>query len=424
LAVARAAIDAVDAGACVRVSLRARVPALFQGARCAVIAAGKAAAPMMRAALAELPTPPLAALCVAPAIDPDLPSSVSQVAGGHPVPTAGSIDGGERALALAASLDPADVLLVLLSGGASALLAVPAEGLTLDDKRATTQRLLRAGADIHALNAVRKHLSRIKGGRLAAATRARTTCLAISDVVGDDLSVIGSGPTVADPSTFDDALSMLDRFGGRGAFPPSVVACLERGALTGVGESPKPGAPALSGARTEVIAGRLDALTGARREAERLGYHTIVLDTPVTGEARTAAAAHEAFVRRATDDSSAPLCLLSAGETTVTVTGSGRGGRNQEFAVASLRWLDRLGRPAVLASVGTDGIDGPTDAAGALVDSTTLARALDTSPVAPEAALADNASYPYLDALGALVRTGPTGTNVGDVQIVILGAAS
>jgi hydroxypyruvate reductase len=236
--------------------------------------------------------------------------------------------------------------------------------------------------------------------------------------------VIGSGPTVADPSTFADALAVLDARGGREAYPASVVASLERGAVTGDGESPKPGDPALARARTTIIAGRLDAMRGARREAERLGYRAVVIDEPVVGEARVAAAAHDALVRRAIEGTVAPVCVVSSGETTVTVTGTGLGGRNQEFAVASLRWLERLGRPAVLASAGTDGVDGPTDAAGAVVDSSTLARALDAAPGPPETALADNASYPYLDALGALVRIGPTGTNVGDVQVVVVGAAS
>jgi glycerate 2-kinase len=423
LAIARAAIGAVDAGACVRAALRREAPALFEGARWAALAAGKAAAPMLRAALAEVPSTPAAAMCVSPADGLDLPAFVDQVAGGHPVPTARSLDGGARALALAASLDDADILLVLLSGGASALLALPAPGVTLDDKRTTTQRLLRSGADIHAINTVRKHLSRIKGGRLAAATRATTVCLAISDVVGDDLSVIGSGPTVADPSSFIDALAVLDRHGPRQAYPDGVVAWLEQGAATGAGESPKPGSPSMARARTTVIAGRMDALLGARREAGRLGYHATVVAEPVVGEARVAAAAHESRVRD-TLAGSAPACVLSAGETTVTVTGRGLGGRNQEFAAASLRWLARLGRPAVLASLGTDGIDGPTDAAGALVDSEMIARALEGEPGPPEPALAENASFTYLDTLGALVCTGPTGTNVGDIQIVVTGVAA
>jgi hydroxypyruvate reductase len=201
------------------------------------------------------------------------------------------------------------------------------------------------------------------------------------------------------------------------------VAWLEGGAATGAGESPKPGSAAVSRARTTVIAGRMDALRGAQREAERLGYRTIVVADPVVGEARVAAAAHEARVREALAGA-APACLLSAGETTVPVTGRGRGGRNQEFAAASLRWLAGLGRPAVLASLGTDGIDGPTDAAGALVDSETIAHALAGVTGPPEPALAGNDCYTYLDALGALVCTGPTGTNVGDIQIVVTGAVS
>jgi hydroxypyruvate reductase len=421
--VARAAVAAVDAGACVRNALRDFAPEFATGRRWHVLAAGKAAGPMLRAALDSVKVTPAAAVCVAPHAIANLPSWVDICIGGHPVPTPGSVAAGHRALAMAAACGDEDHFLVLLSGGASALLAAPAGPLTLADKQATTHQLLRAGADIHAVNTVRKHLSRTKGGRLAASCRAATTCLAISDVVGDDPSVIGSGPTVADPTTFADALAVIEQHGGRAAYPPAVVGWLEDGARTGHGESPKPGDASLERVRTVVIASRLDAVRGASAEAARLGYTVTTRHEPVVGEARDAASAHGTWVREAVaGGGSQPVCVVSAGETTVTVTGSGLGGRNQEFALACLPWLGGLGRDVVVASVGTDGIDGPTDAAGAVADSSTTARALAAGLPAAETFLAANDAYHFFAGLGDLVITGPSGTNVGDVQIVMVNA--
>ncbi len=414
----------MDAAASVRRALPVHAPQLIAGAAWSVIAAGKAAGPMLAAALALVPTPPRRAVCVAPNDRDALPAGVTRVVGGHPVPTTGSVAGGAAALACARTCGPHDLLLVLLSGGASALLAAPAPGLTLADKQATTSRLLRAGADIHALNAVRKHLSQVKGGRLAAATAATTICLAISDVVGDDPSVIGSGPAVADPTTFGDALAVLDRFGGRAAFPAPVVAWLERGVRGEAPESPKPDDPAFARASTVVIASQRDALRGAADEARRRGCTVVVHPDPVTGEAR--ACGHALARRVATTLVSLPgrVCLLSAGETTVTVNGRGLGGRNQELALAAAIDLAGFARPVAVASVGTDGIDGPTDAAGAVADPTTVARAAAAGLPSPSAMLADNDVYHFFAPLGDLVVTGPTGTNVGDIQVVVAGPGS
>jgi glycerate 2-kinase len=375
---------------------------------------------MMTAALAVMPTRPTQAMCVLPCADTNALAHVDIHYGGHPVPNQGSVAAGRAALALAAATGPGDVLLVLLSGGASALLAAPAEGLTLADKQQTTTVLLRAGADIHALNAVRKHLSRTKGGRLAVAAAARTLCLAMSDVVDDDPSVIGSGPTVGDATTFADALAVLDRFGGRPAYPPAAVARLERGARTGDDESPKPGAPGLARATTHVIASRLEALRGAREAARRLGYEVIVVEQPLVGEARDAALACLADAWHAARDHRGPLCVLSAGETTVTVRGRGLGGRNQECVLACVSALAAHARPTVVLSVGTDGIDGPTDAAGAIADSSTLVRARAAGLSSPGSFLAHNDAYHFFAPLGDLVMTGPTGTNVGDIQMVLM----
>jgi len=361
---------------------------------------------------------------VAPALSssPDPKSSSPDpyplVAGGHPLPTAGSEVAGRKAIALAESTAADETLLVLFSGGASALMALPADGVTLDDKRATTQQLLRAGADIYALNTVRKHLSAIKGGWLAARARAACRALVISDVVGDDLSVIASGPTVADASTFEDALTLVRRFGGEDAYPPAVVARLRRGAAATLPETPKPGDARLAASTTTVIGSRRDAMAGASAEAASLGYRVVRLDDPVVGEARTTAVAHLRGVIARAAGTERPACIVSSGETTVHVTGHGRGGRNQEFALAAAGPLAQVGG-ALIASVGTDGIDGPTDAAGAIADATTLDRAR-AAGLSADRALSDNNAYAFFDALGDLIHTGPTGTNVGDLQVILL----
>ena len=343
------------------------------------------------------------------------------IQGSHPVPSAESERAGRRALALAGSVAPDESLLVLLSGGGSAIMAVPAPGITLEDKRRTTDRLLKAGADIHALNTVRKHISALKGGWLAAATSRPSLTLAISDVVGDDLSVIASGPTVPDASTFDDALAVLKRFGGLDTYPPPVVARLQAGARGDLAESPKPGDSRLARAVATVIGGRGDAMDGAARDAESLGYTVLRLHDPVVGEARIAAISHlRAAIARAAD-LRRPACIISSGETTVHVTGNGVGGRNQEFVLAAAAPLAALGMPVVLASAGTDGIDGPTTAAGACVDSSTLNRAAAAGLPPPERFLSNNDAHAFFAALGDLIITGPTDTNVGDLQVLLIG---
>ena len=389
-----------------------------EGLRYAVVAAGKAAPAMATAAARRLGTAIRAGLVVAPDAAP-VPGGFDLVVGGHPLPTAGSETAGRKAIALAESTTPGDTLLVLISGGASALMALPADGVTLDDKRAATQQLLRAGADIYALNTVRKHLSAIKGGWLAARSRGACRTLVISDVVGDDLSVIASGPTVPDASTFEDALAVVRRFGGEDEFPAPVIARLRRGAAGGVPETPKTGDPRLGSSSTTIVGSRRDALDGAAAAGAACGYTVVKLDDAVVGEARASAVSHlRASVARAATVGR-PTCIVSTGETTVHVTGSGTGGRNQEFVLACAAPLAQLGAPAVIASVGTDGIDGPTDAAGAIADSTTIARAR-AAGLAPDRFLSDNNAYAFFDALGDLINTGPTGTNVGDLQVILL----
>jgi glycerate-2-kinase len=387
--------------------------------RCVVLAAGKAS-PSMAAAAARRLGPRIRAGLVVSATAADVPAGFESIVGGHPLPTPASEAGGRKALELASSVDTGETLLVLISGGASALMAVPAGGITLDDKRATTDRLLRAGADIHALNTVRKHLSAIKGGRLAARVRGTCRTLVVSDVVGDDPSFIASGPTVADASRFQDALDVIVRYGGEEAHVPAVVTRLRRGAAgdRAVPETPKPGDPQLARAHTAVIGSRLDAVAGAASGAAALGYEVLRLDDAVVGEARTAAVSHMRAALARAAATGRPVCIVSSGETTVHVTGRGTGGRNQEFALAAAPLLAGHAT-SVVASVGTDGIDGPTDAAGAIADSTTVARAA-AAGLPIDRHLDDNDSYAFFRALGDLVITGPTGTNVGDLQVILL----
>jgi glycerate 2-kinase len=295
------------------------------------------------------------------------------------------------------------------------MLAVPADELRLEDKLQTARALMNAGAAIAELNCVRKHLSAIKGGRLAVAA-GRTMTLAISDVHGpiaDDPAVIGSGPTVADPTTYADARDIVRRYGVREMLPPSVLAHLERGAE----ESPKPGDPRLRESSYEVIGNRQLAMDGAAREGRRLGYAVHVIERATSGEARDAGAA---FATEALRLNSSKLCVIASGETTVRVHGHGRGGRNQEFALGALPGIDAArSRAIVLASAGTDGIDGPTDAAGAIVDSTTTSRASQHG-LGAESALAVNGAYDFFAPLDDLILWGPTGTNVGDLHVALV----
>jgi glycerate-2-kinase len=381
-----------------------------------VVAAGKAALGMGQAAEATLGARFASGVMTA-AVQGGLPHWRVHAAS-HPTPSAASEAAGRDALALAdAARIDGGLLLVCLSGGASSMLAVPAEGLGIGDKVGVTSALLAAGLDIGSINLVRRHLSAIKGGQLAARA-GRTVTLAISDVVvpvEDDPAVIGSGPTVGDDSTFDEAIALLSKAGLDGLVPERVMAHLRAGAA-GRASGPIPAAdPRLRSSAYWVVGSRRDAMRAAGEVAVRLGYHVTMVDEPTVGEARAAGprlVARAAHLPR-------PACLIASGETTVKVTGQGRGGRNQELAVSALESLAALA-PAALASVGSDGVDGPTDAAGALVDSDMWARLGPDAAAVSASTLADNNSYPLLEGLDALVRSGPSGTNVGDLQIILL----
>ena len=351
-----------------------------------------------------------------------VPSPVVWYTGGHPVPRRGSVEAGLAALRCAGEVSSSGCLVVLLSGGASALMAVPGGAVTLREKIDTTRVLLGAGVPIHELNCVRKHLSAVKGGRLALATEVRVLTLAISDVVSpveDDPSVIGSGPTVSDGSTFAGALAIVDRPSIRECIPSRVRALLARG-RDGLESETMPTKNILSDrAMYRVIGSRREAMAGALVAARKLGYAAISISRAITGEARVAGISHPERVMVAAQKLTGPRCVVSSGETTVTVSGDGRGGRNQELALAALSELGRLGPGTVLASVGTDGVDGPTDAAGAVVDSNTVSRARALGLASPDSYLSDNNAYAYFEQVDGLVRTGPTGTNVGDLQVVL-----
>jgi len=347
-----------------------------------------------------------------------VPKRISILEGGHPIPDDGSLKAAASILQLATSCERGDLFILLLSGGGSALCTSFVEGITLEDAKATFRLLLESGADIYAVNTVRKHLSRIKGGHLARQVYpGEVVTLVISDVAGDDLSVIASGPTVPDPTTFADAIEVLRSYKIWKSSPESVRAHLIRGASDSRLETPKADDPLFRTARTTIIGNNRDAVEGAAAEAGRRGYVTNVFSEIVTGEAR------EVGPRLASEalgcQVSRPTCLVWGGETTVTVKGQGKGGRNQELALAAALALEGTSSKIVFLSGGTDGIDGPTDAAGAWVTQETVLAAV-SKGIDPAAFLENNDAYIFFDRIEQLLKPGPTHTNVMDVQIALI----
>lgn len=344
----------------------------------------------------------------------------------HPVPDARGVEGARRIAEIAAQAQEGDLLVCLISGGGSALLPLPAEPVTLEEKQKTTRLLLACGATIQEINAVRKHLSAIKGGRLARlAQPAHVLALLLSDVVGDPLDVIGSGPAAPDTSTFAAAWAVIEKYGLQGKIPARARRLLEDGLAGRIEETPKPGDACFLRTRNVIVGSNRLAVDAAARKARELGYRPLVLSTTIEGETRDIAAMHAAIAREIVATgrpARPPVCVISGGETTVTLRGQGKGGRNQEFALAAAIALEGL--PGVLAfSAGTDGTDGPTDAAGAMADGATLARAA-AAGLDARRALRENDSYPFFQRLGDLVMTGPTGTNVMDVRLMLVRPAS
>lgn len=386
--------------------------------RTVVIGAGKAAAAMAAAVEAHWPADrPLSGLVVTRyghGVGP-LPR-IEVVEASHPVPDAAGQAAAGRMLAAVRGLGPDDLVLCLISGGGSALLALPADGISLADKQAVSRALLRSGAAIGEMNGVRKHLSAIKGGRLAAAAApAALVTLMISDVPGDDPSVIASGPTVPDPSTLAEARAVLSRYGIE---PPAAVA--RRLADSGA-ETPKPGDPVFERSRLVMTATPQDALEAAAALARHAGVTPLILGNAIEGEAAEVARVMAGIARQCAlhgQPAAAPCVLLSGGETTVTVRGTGRGGRNAEFLLGLAVALD--GHPGIHAiACDTDGIDGTEDNAGALLAPDTLARAAGLHLDALHS-LADNDGYGFFARLGDLVTTGPTRTNVNDFRAVLI----
>lgn len=409
-ALLRAMFDAAVAAADPAICLPPHLPQPPTG-RTLVVGAGKAAAAMARAVEQAWPGP-LSGLVVTRYGHAVTTERIGVIEASHPVPDAAGRDAAAKILQLVQELSEDDLVLVLMSGGASALLSLPLPGLTLEDKQAVNRDLLRCGAPIDEMNTVRKHLSAIKGGRLAAAAApAAVHGLLISDVPGDDPSVIGSGPTVADPTTYADAREIVARYGITP--PPAVTSVLAEARE----DTPKPGDPRLAKVRNTLIARPQQSLEAAAAVAREAGLAVEILGDALEGEARRLGAEHAALARQRFAGGT-PTVLLSGGETTVTVHGNGRGGRNVEYLLGLALTLD--GAPGIAAiACDTDGIDGTEDNAGAIVMPDTLARARDAGQDAA-ARLADNDAYTLFGAVDDLVISGPTLTNVNDFRAILV----
>ena len=349
-------------------------------------------------------------------------SGIKVVEAGHPVPDEAGLRGTEEIIRYLAETGADDLVFCLISGGGSALSPAPAEGLSLGDKREVTRRLLDCGATIHEINSVRKHLSRVKGGRLARLTQPSTLIsLILSDVIGDDLDTIASGPTVPDSTTYYDCLRILNRYSLGEAIPPPALRHLEGGARGEVPETPKADDPAFTKTQNVVVGSNTLAVKAAQEKAVTLGYNPLLLSSFVEGETREVARVHAAIAKevlRTGNPVPPPACIISGGETTVTIRGGGKGGRNQEFALAAALEIEGLDRVLILSG-GTDGTDGPTDAAGAMAEGDSVDRGR-SQGLDAEAYLADNNSYNFFQPLGDLLMTGPTLTNVMDLRLVMV----
>lgn len=432
MAIFRAGLRAVDPRVAVKRHVRRQGDSLVMGDRTYsladfknvfVIGAGKASAAMAEP-LEEILGDRLISGFLNVKYGHSRPLSRIQVnEAGHPLPDEAGWRGTKKIIELVRGTDEKDLVIFLVSGGGSALLPAPAAELTLGDKQQLTRILLGCGAAIHEINAVRKHISSVKGGQLARlAHPAALVSLILSDVIGDRLASIASGPTVPDESTFEDCLHILEKYGLAARIPPAVLRHLEKGGRQEIGETPKPGDPAFGRTQNLIIASNAQAVEAAARKARALGYNSLVLSTFVEGETRDIARMHTALAKeiiRSGQPVRRPACLISGGETTVTIRGQGLGGRNQEFSLAAAIEIDGLDDVVVL-SAGTDGSDGPTDAAGAIADSSTARRGRALG-LEPEVYLSNNDSYRFFQPLGDLLVTGPTFTNVMDLHLVLVG---
>lgn len=389
--------------------------------RVLVVATGKAAGPMAEAAAGILEGHLTQGLIITgEALVDKAPEGLQFLEASHPIPDVRSMRASTRVAALLSQADDRDIILCLLSGGASAYLTSPAEGISLSDIRRTTLLLQGAGAAIGELNTIRKHLETLKGGGLAMlAGHTRLVTLAISDVVGDHLDQIASGPTVGDPTTFSDAIDVLSRYRLRTEIPPAILKRLEAGARGDLEETPKPGSAVFDNTTTIIIGNNQVAAQAAVNEALHLGFHATLLTTSLEGEARQAGAFLSSILRQAAlhgQPLPRPACIVAGGETTVTVRGGGKGGRNQELALAAAISIAGL-EGAALAAMATDGVDGPTDAAGAVTTGETMERAR-RQGLDAEDYLDRNDAYRFFTTLGDLLWTGPTQTNVRDLTFL------
>lgn len=340
----------------------------------------------------------------------------------HPVPDEAGLRGSQEIIGLLKKTGHKDLVICLISGGGSALLPYPAGNLTLEDKQIVTQSLLECGADIHEINSIRKQISGVKGGRLAALAYPSTLIsLILSDVIGDDLDVIASGPTVADTHTFHDCKNIIEKYKLNQTVPNRVIEYIEKGCSGEVEDTPKPDSPVFERTQNAVVGSNILAVQAAKEKAQELGYNSLILSTFIHGETEEVAKVHTAIAKEINSSGNPvkkPACVISGGETTVTIEGKGQGGRNQEFVLASAIDIDGL-ENIVILSAGTDGNDGPTDAAGAIADGTTITRAEKLGLNAFES-LSENNSYNFFKPLNDLLITGPTNTNVMDLRIILV----
>jgi hydroxypyruvate reductase len=342
---------------------------------------------------------------------------------GHPMPDENGMAGTQKIAGLLQDCNENDLVISLISGGGSALLPMPARGISLEDKTKVTDELLKCGVDIHEINTVRKHLSSSKGGGLARiAFPATVINLMLSDVIGDDMDVIASGPFVPDRSSFRDAMGIINKYELWDRLPVSVIERIKVGSEGSIRENPKEGDPIFEKITNIIIGSNLMACTEAKKEASSLGYHTMLLSSSIDGDTTEVAQAHITIARHillSGNPAGLPACIISGGETTVKIKGNGKGGRNQEFALISANEIAGMDKNIVVLSGGTDGSDGPTDAAGGIVDTKTVARGKEKG-LDIDTYLADNDSYNFLKQTGDLLVTGPTRTNVMDVRILLI----
>ncbi len=437
----REALRAVDPASAVEAFLRLDGDTLLAGSRpCPLgqfrriylVGAGKAGVPMARAVEGVLGERLAEGLIVVKhSLGKETLARTQVLEAGHPEPNRQGVEASSRLIQfLDERVSREDLLLVVFSGGGSALLPAPVGEITFQEKKETTRVLLRCGATIQEMNAIRKHLSRLKGGRLLEHTAGcRVVAMMLSDVVGDDLASIASGPTSPDPTTYGDCLDVVRRYGIEGDLPASVVDYLRRGsegAPEGPRETPKPGDTRFERVQNAIVASNILALRAASSQARRLGLAPLILTSRAYGNTSDLARFLVAVTREVLDSGNPlapPCCLICGGETTVRVEGDGKGGRNQEWALWCAREIAGWGEtPVLFASLGSDGNDGPTDAAGAVATPDTVRRALRLG-LSVEDHLRRNDSYHFFQPLGDLIVTGPTQTNVMDFQLVLIGEA-